>query len=71
MQQPRIHRSPAVVRRGVTLVEILVVIAIIAALIGLLLPALGVARRQAELFTSQSNLRSIAGLMTEIGRAHV
>ncbi len=50
--------------RGVTLVEIMVVVAIIAALVGILLPALSIVRGQARLVTSQSNLRSIAALMT-------
>jgi prepilin-type N-terminal cleavage/methylation domain-containing protein len=64
MQDRAHHRSHAPAHRGVTLVEIMVVIAIIAALVGLLLPALGVVRRQAELVTSQSNLRAVASLMT-------
>jgi prepilin-type N-terminal cleavage/methylation domain-containing protein len=57
-------------KRGFTLIELLVVIAIIALLMSIIMPALGMAREQANAVLCRSNLRQLSLAMTLYTQDH-
>lgn len=61
---------PRARRRGVTLVELLIVVAIIAILFGILFPALQIARESARRRACSNNLRQLALAMAAYGDVH-
>lgn len=58
------------IRRGFTLIELLVVVAVIALLVGILLPALGNARRAAQTVNCLNNMRQLAIAQLTYANAH-
>ena len=62
--------KPVTVRRGLTLVEVLVVVAIIAALVALLLPAVQGAREAARVTDCKSRLKQVAYGLHQYHSAH-
>jgi prepilin-type N-terminal cleavage/methylation domain-containing protein len=57
-------------RHGFSLVELLVVIGVISILIGLLLPVVGKARRQAQQVACLSNLRQVGAAFLAYAQEH-
>jgi prepilin-type N-terminal cleavage/methylation domain-containing protein len=60
MQKSHVQTPIRSFRKGFTIVELLVVVSIIALLVGILLPAIGKARDQAQLTRSQANIKQIS-----------
>ena len=53
-------------KKGFTLIEMLVVIAIIAVLVSIVIPVVGTATTKAEAATDAANLRSVLGYMNSV-----
>lgn len=53
-------------KKGFTLIEMLVVIAIIAVLVSIVIPVVGAATTKAEAATDAANLRSVLGVMNSV-----
>lgn len=64
------RRLGAVSKRGFTLIEVLVVVAIIALLVSILIPALHNARRQAKVVQCASNLKTIGHALVFYAQAN-